>query len=177
MGMSVRLLHALILATLLAALAVLPGQAPARAEDPSPFDKLAGRWVGEGRFGVKDGSTEAVKCRVTYIIAGADGHDLKQSIRCASAGGNVEIQSAVTYKGGTIAGTWKELVRDMSGEVTGTVTPKGFRVAVRGQSLNANMDIVMAGPKQVIEIQFIDSNLIGLTLILDKADAPSRGPS
>jgi hypothetical protein len=174
--MSVRLLRALTLGTLLAALAVLLGQAPARAEDPSPFDKLAGRWVGEGRFGVKDGTTEAVKCRVTYIITG-DGHDLKQSIRCASAGGNVEIQSAVTHKGDTIAGTWKELVRDMSGEVTGTVTPKGFRVAVRGQSLNANMDIVMAGPKQVIEIQFIDSNLIGLTLILDKADAASRGPS
>ena len=95
----------------------------------------------------------------------------------ASAGGNVEIQSAVTYKEGAIAGTWKELVRDMSGEVTGTVTPKGFRVAVRGQSLNANMDIVLVGAKQVIEIQFIDSNLIGLTLILDKADAASRGPS
>jgi hypothetical protein len=61
--------------------------------------------------------------------------------------------------------------------VTGTVTPKGFRVAVRGDSLSANMDIVMAGAKQVIEIQFIESSLIGLTLILDKADAPSRGPS
>ena len=174
--MSGRLLRALQFGALLAGLAILLGQMPARAEDPSPFERLSGRWVGEGRFGVKDGNTEAVKCRVTYIIAG-DGHDLKQSIRCASAGGNVEIQSAVTYKEGAIAGTWKELVRDMSGEVTGTVTPKGFRVAVRGQSLNANMDIVLVGAKQVIEIQFIDSNLIGLTLILDKADAASRGPS
>ena len=39
------------------------------------------------------------------------------------------------------------------------------------------MDIVLVGAKQVIEIQFIESNLIGLTLILDKADAPSRSPS
>src|SRR6476646_2512827 len=175
--MAVRLLRALTLGTLLAALVILLGQAPARAEDPSPFDKLAGRWVGEGRFGVRDGTTEAVKCRVTYILAGDSHDELKQSIRCASAGGNVEIQSAVTHKDGNIAGTWKELVRDMSGEVTGTVTPKGFRVAVRGASLNANMDIVMAGAKQVIEIQFIESSLIDLTLILDKADAPSRGPS
>ena len=30
------------------------------------------------------------------------------------------------------------------------------------------MDIVVLGTKQVIEIQFIDSSLIGLTLILDK---------
>ena len=39
------------------------------------------------------------------------------------------------------------------------------------------MDIVLVGAKQVIEIQFIDSNLIGLTLILDKADAPTRKSS
>jgi len=175
--MSVRLLRACAFNILLAAMLVLPGQPPAKAEPPSPFDKLAGRWIGEGRFGVRDGTTEAVKCRVTYILGGDTHEELKQSIRCASAAGNVEIQSAVTHKDGTIAGTWKELVRDMSGEVTGTVTPKGFRVAVRGASLNANMDIVMAGAKQVIEIQFIESSLIGLTLILDKADAPSRGPS
>jgi hypothetical protein len=174
--MSIRLLRACAFNVLLVAMLVLPGQPPANAEPPSPFDKLAGRWVGEGRFGVRDGSTEAVKCRVTYIITG-DGNDLKQSIRCASAGGNVEIQSAVAHKAGTIAGTWKELVRDMGGEVSGTVTSRGFRVAVRGQSLNANMDIVLLGTKQVIEIQFIDSNLIGLTLILDKADGTSRNPS
>jgi hypothetical protein len=174
--MSVRLLRTLQFVALAVALLNLPGQGPARAEDPSPFDKLAGRWVGEGRFGVRDGSTEAVKCRVTYIITG-DGNDLKQSIRCASAGGNVEIQSYAVHKAGTIAGTWKELVRDMNGELTGAVTSKGFRVAVRGDSLNANMDIVLVGSKQVIEIQFIESNLIGLTLILDKADAPSRNPS
>jgi hypothetical protein len=174
--MSVHFLRVCAFNVMLAAM-VLSAPLAAKAEPPSPFDKLAGRWVGEGRFGVRDGTTEAVKCRVTYILAGDSHDELKQSIRCASAGGNVEIQSAVTHKDGNIAGTWKELVRDMSGEVTGTVTPKGFRVAVRGASLNANMDIVMAGAKQVIEIQFIESSLIGLTLILDKADAPSRGPS
>jgi len=47
---------------------------------------------------------------------------VRRIIRCASAGGNVEIQSTVAHKEGAIAGTWKELVRDMSGEVTGTVT-------------------------------------------------------
>lgn len=56
----------------------------------------------------------------------------------------------------------------MSGEVSGSVTPKGFRVAVKGEGLTANMDIVMVGAKQVIEIQFINSSLIGLTLILEK---------
>ena len=44
------------------------------------------------------------------------------------------------------------------------MTPRGFRVAVKGEGLNANMDIVVLGAKQIIEIQFINSSLIGLTL-------------
>jgi hypothetical protein len=168
-------LRAIVLAVC-AIMLVQAAPTPALAEEASPFDQLAGRWVGEGRFGIRDGSTEAVKCRVTYIL-GNSGHELRQTIRCASAGGNVEIQSVVTHNSGAISGIWRELVRDMSGEVSGNVTPKGFRVAVRGGSLNANMDIIMTGGKQVIEIQVIDSSLIGLTLILEKADAPAKGPT
>ena len=139
----------------------------ASAVDVSPFDKIVGRWVGEGRLGVRDNATENVKCRVTYIRPEAE-DQLKQTIRCASAGGSIEVQSLVTHVAGTLTGTWTELVRNMSGNLTGTVTPRGFRVSVKGDSLNANMDIVILGAKQVIEIQFINSSLIGLTLILEK---------
>jgi hypothetical protein len=139
----------------------------ATAVDVSPFDPLLGRWVGEGRLGVRDNATEQVKCRVTYTRATA-GNQLRQSIRCASPGGNVEVQSLVSHAGGRVNGTWKELVRNWSGNIEGAVTPNGFRVAVRGKDLNANMQIVLVNAKQVIEIQFIDSSLIGLTLILDR---------
>jgi hypothetical protein len=156
-----------LLAGFLAASHALLGWTPAAAEDASPFDKLVGRWVGEGRLGVRDGATENIKCRVTYILLGR-GNELKQTIRCASAGGNVEVQSVVTHAAGTLTGSWKELVRDMKGELSGTVTPKGFRVAVKGETLRANMDIIVADSRQIIEIQFIDSSLIGLTLVLQK---------
>jgi len=139
----------------------------AAAIDVSPFEQMAGRWVGEGRLGVRDNPTETVKCRVTYVLA-KDGDQLRQTIRCASAGGSIEVQSAVSHVSGTLTGTWKELTRDMSGVVRGSVTPKGFRVAVQGEGLTANMDIVLLGSRQVIEIQFINSSLIGLTLILEK---------
>jgi hypothetical protein len=143
------------------------GPAPAGAVDVSPLEKLVGRWVGEGRLGVRDNPTENVKCRVTYIHSRPE-DQLNQTIRCASPGGSVEVQSLVSHMAGTLTGTWKELTRDMSGGLTGTVTPRGFKVAVKGEALNANMDIVLVGPKQVIEIQFIHSSLIGLTLILEK---------
>jgi hypothetical protein len=159
--------RAFLLTASLAVAAVLACQSAVSAVDVSPFEKLIGRWVGEGRLGVRDNATENVKCRVTYILTGGQ-DQLKQTIRCASAGGNIEVQSQVSHVAGSLTGSWTELVRNMSGEITGTVTPRGFRVAVKGDSLNANMDIVVLGAKQVIEIQFINSSLIGLTLILEK---------
>jgi hypothetical protein len=141
--------------------------APAAAVDGSPLESLAGRWVGEGRLGVRGNPTEKVKCRATYVYAQV-GDQLKQSIRCASAGGSVEVQSAVAHAAGKLTGTWQELVRNLSGDLTGTVTSRGFKVRVRGDSLNANMDIILIRSKQVIEIQFIDSSLLGLTLVLER---------
>jgi hypothetical protein len=157
-----------VLAALMLALA-LAGQnpVPAAADDASPFDKLAGRWVGEGRLGVKDSPSEMVKCRVTYFVQ-EGGIQLRQSIRCASQSGSIEVASTVTHVGGTLSGTWKELTRDWSGDLTGTVNPNGFKVAVRGETLSANMDIIVKGERQIIEIQFMESSLIGLTLILTK---------
>ena len=139
----------------------------AHAVDVSPFEPLVGRWVGEGRLGVRGSATEQVKCRVTYARL-TSGDQLRQSIRCASAAGNVEVQSVVSHSGGILTGSWKELVRNWSGNLSGTVTPKGFRVAIKGESLTANMDIILIDARQVIEIQFIDSSLIGMTLVLEK---------
>ena len=154
-------------------LLVVAGQAllsswfPALAEEPSPFAKVAGRWLGEGRLGIRDGPTESVKCRVTYILS-EQGQQVRQTIRCATDSGSVEVQSTVSHAAGALTGTWKELSRDWSGGLAGSVTANGFKVAVKGTELNANMDIIVKDARQIIEIQFIDSPLIGLTLILTK---------
>ena len=140
---------------------------PAFAVDVSPLESLVGRWVGTGRLGIKGNPTEQVKCRATYAYVQA-GDQLRQNIRCASAGGNVEVQSVVSHVAGKLTGSWRELVRSMSGDLAGSVTPRGFKVSVRGADLNANMDIILVNSKQVIEIQFINSSLIGLTLILER---------
>lgn len=140
---------------------------PASAQEASPFEKLAGRWLGEGRLGIRDGKTEAVKCRVTYFVSD-QARQVRQTIRCATESGTVEVQSNVIHASGTLSGSWKELSRDMSGELTGSVTPNGFKVAIRGSELNTNMDIIVKENKQIIEIQFMHSALIGLTLVLTK---------
>lgn len=138
---------------------------PARAQDQDPFAKFMGRWVGEGRLGIRNGSTEQVKCRVTYT-KGEVARQVQQSIRCASAAGSIEVKSEVSHNGEELSGTWKELVHDLQGNVSGKVTDKGLRVRVSGQGMTANMTIILRDGRQIIEIQFIDSALIGLTLWL-----------
>jgi hypothetical protein len=156
------------LALLGLALALLNSAPPAQAIDAaSPFGKLAGRWIGEGRLGMRGGQTEGVKCRVTYIAA-EDSDQLRQTVRCASAAGHIEVQSLITHAGGSLSGQWSELIYNMSGGLSGTVTDRGFRVAVNGADLSAHMDVIVAGPRQIIEIQFNNSALIGLTLVLTK---------
>jgi hypothetical protein len=116
---------------------------------------------------MRDGVTENVKCRVTYVVP-EHARQVRQTIRCASESGSVEVQSTVVYASGVLSGTWKELSRNMSGEVTGRITPAGFKIAIKGSEINANMDIVVKDAKQIIEIQFLNSSLIGLTIVLTK---------
>ena len=70
-----------------------------------------------------------------------------------------------------IAGTWNETVYDKSGDITGETTPRGFRVTVKGPDVNASMDIIVRDAKQIIEIHFADSTLLGLSLMLTKGSS------
>lgn len=140
---------------------------PAPVQKEAPFKELPGRWVGEGRIGMTEGKTESVKCRATYFVNGT-GDELKQNIRCASAGGKVEVKSNVLAKDGRLSGTWNELVYNLGGDMTGEVTQRGFRIVVRGGDLTANMDVMVMNDRQIVEIQFFNSSLRGLTLILKK---------
>jgi hypothetical protein len=159
-------------ARIIAVFALLFGAIAAHAADAtpppaSPFKDLPGRWVGEGRLGLKDGKVETVKCRATYFLS-ADERELKQNIRCASASGKIEVQSAVTHKDGKLSGKWNELIYNLGGDLDGAVTPRGFRISVRGSGLTANMDVMVLNAKQVVEIQFFESTLLGLSLLLQK---------
>ena len=158
----------IFVSALCAGASLIYSNAPARAEPSSPFAALLGRWTGEGKLGVKDNAPEIVKCRVTYI-AGDDADHLKQTIRCATAGGSIEVLSAVAHAAGVLSGTWSETTHNINGELTGQVTPRGFRVVVKGGELAANMDIIMMrNSQQIVEIQFFHSSLIGLSMVLTK---------
>lgn len=155
------------LAALCLCAAAIPLQS-AEAITTSPFAALAGRWTGEGMLGFKASKPERIKCRATYIVDAAAQDELKQTIRCATAAGAIEIISSVKDTSGKLTGHWKETIYNFEGDLTGDTTPRGFRIIVRGTDVTANMDIAVHGDKQVVEIQFINSSLIGLSLVMSK---------
>ena len=143
------------------------GPVQARAAEDAPFQSVIGWWGGEGRLGFKEGKTEIVKCRVTYL-AGESDQEVAQNIRCASASGKVEIKSAIVAKDNQVSGTWSELVYNINGDLSGEITDRGFKVEVSGGEFGATMDVIVKGNLQVIEIKFRSETLVGMTLILKK---------
>jgi hypothetical protein len=142
-------------------------QRPGPVDKEAPFKQLPGRWIGEGRIGLGEGKMETVKCRATYFVNGG-GNELKQNIRCASASGKIEVKSEVKAKGGHITGTWNELMYNVGGKMSGEVTERGYRIKVRSDDMTANMDVIVMNDRQLVEIQFFNSSLRGLTLILQR---------
>lgn len=131
---------------------------------------LPGLWTGQGRLGFKDGKTESVTCRATYFAA-TDAPGLKQTIRCASPSGKIELKSRLEEKDGVISGEWSEEMYNLRGALQGKVTERGLVVTVKGDDLNANMDVIVKDDRQIVEIQFHDTSLIGITLVLKRASA------
>jgi hypothetical protein len=157
----------LSLAALCMCAAVVPMQ-DADALTTSPFAALVGRWTGNGMLGFKASKPERVKCRATYLLAPDSSNELKQTIRCATSGGAIEVVSNVKESGGKLTGHWKETIHNFEGDLTGDITPNGFRIKVQGADVTANMDIVVRGNMQAVEIQFINSSLIGLSMAMTK---------
>ena len=166
----------------LAAISAIAISAPAVAEpaptaSPSaawPPPGIIGYWSGEGRLAFREGKFENVKCRVTYFAddASADkSGDFKQSVRCATAGAKIEVKSAIKGTGdGALTGTWEETVYNLKGDISGQTTERGFRVEVRSADLSANMDLLLKDKQQMIELQFFNSTLMGLTIMLTKGN-------
>lgn len=164
-------LFALILGLFATLAAPLGG---ARAADGPALANLPGLWIGEGRLGFKDGQIETVTCRATYF-AEPDASHLRQTIRCASPSGKIELKSTLAENGGQLSGSWKEEMYNLEGVLSGNVTARGLHVVVKGQDLDANMEVVVKDRRQIVEIQFHNTRLVGLTLILNRTSSANEG--
>jgi len=81
-----------------------------------PFAGLGGNWHGGGTVSLDDGSSERIRCRATYAVAGPS---MEMSLTCASDSYRFNLQGNVVSQGGAISGTWSESSRNVSGTLQG----------------------------------------------------------
>jgi hypothetical protein len=114
-----------------------------------PFAGFDGAWAGNGTVALSDGTTERIRCKAEYKVAGAS---LKQTLKCASDSYKFDLQSDVTSQGNRISGNWSEASRNVFGNLQGTVADGQIQVFVEANGFAANLTVRTNGNKQTVQI-------------------------
>jgi hypothetical protein len=137
----------------------------AHAAQPIKLDEFIGYWAGTGQVTMTNGSSEQLKCVATYKAAGLQ---LRQNLRCASAGYSISAAVDLTVTGQSIAGTWEEKTYSANGLITGQVTADGFALAIKGPTFTAEMGVAHSACKQNITIVPTGVDVIKISIALGK---------
>jgi hypothetical protein len=114
------------------------------------FGQFTGSWVGQGTISTTNGS-ERIRCRVSYALRAANA--LHQDLRCASDSYNFQVASDIVSQGGSLSGTWSELTRQVSGNVSGRMSGGDIQASVSGPAFTAGLSISTSGNRQSVTIR------------------------
>lgn len=137
-----------------AAVAALASTAAgARAAGQGPFTDLAGAWTGTGTVSVSNGTQERIRCRASYSSP-PSGQALHQELRCASDSYKFDVDANVLADdAGQLSGTWSELSRQVTGSVSGRVSPGALQALVNGSVFSASLSVSTKGGRQTVIIK------------------------
>ena len=121
------------------------------AQSTGPFAGFDGAWSGTGSVTLSDGTTEHIRCKADYKVAGG-GLSLKQSLHCASDSYKFDLSSDVTSQGDRISGNWSEASRNIFGNLQGTAGGGQIDVFVEANGFAANLTLRTNGTKQTVQI-------------------------
>jgi hypothetical protein len=129
--------------------ALLLSVSAGHAQSGGPFAGFDGSWSGNGTVALSDGTTERLRCKASYKVAGVN---LKQSLQCASDSYKFMLSSDVTSQGDRISGNWSESSRNINGELQGTAGHGQIDVFVQAAGFAASINLRTSGNKQVVQI-------------------------
>jgi hypothetical protein len=132
----------------MALVALAPPTLAQRAD--SSFGQFVGSWAGTGTISTTSGS-ERIRCRVSYALTGANA--VHQDLRCASDSYNFQVSSNIVNQGGALSGTWSEVTRQVSGNVSGRMSGGDIQVSVSGPAFSAGLSIATSGNRQSVTIR------------------------
>lgn len=129
-----------------------------------PFAGMAGTWSGGGSVTLDDGSSERIRCRATYHVAGVK---MNMSLTCASDAYKFNLAADVQSEGNAVSGSWSESSRNVSGSIEGRGGGGNFQVLASAPGFNANISLQTRGNKQAVTIR-ADSQFRGANISLTK---------
>jgi hypothetical protein len=129
-----------------------------------PFAGMAGRWAGAGTVSLDDGSTERIRCRATYAVAGPE---MQLNLLCASDSYRFDLQADVIDHGGPISGSWSESSRGITGSLRGQGGGGRFEVVASASGFNAQISLATRGNRQSVVIR-ADSQFRGASINLSR---------
>jgi hypothetical protein len=136
----------------------------AYAQSSGPYAGMAGKWAGGGTVTLDDGSSERIRCRATYQVAGPN---MDMSLTCASDAYRFNLTASVVDQGGAIVGQWSETSRGITGSLSGRGSGGNFQVTAITAGFNANIALRTIGNKQSVNIK-ADSVFRGANISLSK---------
>ncbi len=130
--------------------AILMSSVSAGRAESGPFAGFDGAWNGSGTVSLADGSSEQIRCRATYKVAGGNG--LHQTLRCASDSYKFDLSSDVTSQGDQVTGNWSETSRNIYGSLQGRAGDGQIDVFVEAAGFAASLTLTTRGNKQSVSI-------------------------
>ena len=127
---------------------------------------LAGYWQGTGRVVLESGH-EQVKCTATNK-ASANGAELRMSWRCASGSFNIYVIGQLQVNGSVLSGTWEERTYNVSGTVSGRVSPELVTAHITGGGFTGTITIETRGSVQRVVFTPREGGVKGVTVTLHK---------
>src|SRR5579863_8972764 len=133
-----------------------------------PFAALQGAWSGDGTITSTNGNSERIRCRAKYFVS-PSGANLDQQLNCASDSYHFNVSSGlVRQNDGSIAGTWTESSRNVTGNVKARQDGDTIAARVSGPNFTAQMTVTTTGDGQNVQISPSGSDITSVTIALKR---------
>lgn len=80
----------------------------------------------------------------------------------------MDIKNEIQESGGNLTDSWRGRTYEFEGDLLGEVINGGSRAAVSGRDVRVNMMVFAKEKRQIVEVQFFDNVLLGLSTIFKK---------
>jgi hypothetical protein len=130
----------------------------------SAFAGMAGTWSGGGTVTLDDGSSERIRCRASYKVAGPS---MEMVLTCASDAYRFNLAAEVVAAGGEVTGRWTESSRNIGGSIQGRGAGGSFQVVAQAAGFAASISLKTTGNKQQIALR-ADSQFRAANIALSK---------